>query len=171
MSRQVLTPGQYMPVEGPMIFLAGPMDGAVDWQQAAVDQLGELAPTVHVANPRRELGPGDELSTEQIDWETGFLRRAGNHGVILFWLAAEQQRVPWRAYAQTARAELFEWKARHELAGARLVLGIEEGFGGASYIRRRFEQEARDVPIFAGFDESCVAAAQMARAATPSATR
>ena len=64
-----------------------------------------------------------------------------------------------------ARAQLFEFKARHELAGARLVLGVEENFAGGTYIRRRFEEETVGVPIFRTLEECCVAAAHLARRA------
>ncbi len=106
------------------------------------------------------MAPGDELAPEQMDWETGYLRRAEEHGAIVFWMAAEAEHVPWRAYAQVPRAQLFEYKARHELAGARVVLGVQENFPGGTYIRRRFEQ---GVPLFRTLEECCVAAAHLAR--------
>ncbi len=42
-------------VTGPVIFLAGPIQGALDWQAEAIRQLGDRA---HVANPRRREFPG-----------------------------------------------------------------------------------------------------------------
>ena len=164
-NRQVITPPHYGPVEGPLVFLAGPIDGAPDWQAEALRRVGELDPALAVANPRREFAPGEELASEQIDWETGYLRRAGEQGAILFWMAAETDRVPWRAYAQIARAQLFEAKARHDLAGIRVVLGIEENFAGGSYIRRRFETESVGVPILRTLAECCDAAVRLARRA------
>lgn len=164
-TRQVITPPNYGPVEGPLVYLAGPVEGAVNWQSEALGRLGELDPGLAVANPRRDFAPGEELASEQIDWETGYLRRAGEQGAILFWMAAETERVPWRAYAQIARAQLFEAKARHELAGARVVLGIEENFAGGSYIRRRFETESVGIPSFRTLEECCVAAVHLARRA------
>lgn len=164
-TRRVITPLHYGPVDGPLVFLAGPIDGAPNWQAEALGRLAELAPELAVANPRREFAPGEELASEQIDWETGYLRRAGEQGAILFWMAAEIKRVPWRAYAQIARAQLFEAKARHELAGVHLVLGIEENFAGGSYIRRRFETESVGVPIFRTLAECCEAVVHVARRA------
>ncbi len=169
MLRQIVTPPESRALEGPLVFLGGPIEGAADWQSAAANRLALLAPSVHVANPRRELGPGEELSREQMDWESSYLTRAAADGVILFWLAAEQKRVPWRAYAQTARAQLFEWKVRHELQNARLVVGIEEGFKGARYIHRRFEQDLLGFPIHATLEDCCVAAATLATGEAPRA--
>ena len=164
-ARRVITPPNFGPVDGPLVYLAGPIEGAPDWQSEALERLLSLDPSLNVANPRRPLAAGEELASEQIDWETGYLRRAEQHGAILFWMAAERDHVPWRAYAQIARAQLFECKARHELAGARLVLGIEENFSGGTYIRRRFEQETVGVPVFRTLEECCVAAAHLARRA------
>ena len=164
-AKRVVTPPSFGPVHGPLVYLAGPVEGAPDWQQEALVRLADLDPSLNVANPRRTLAPGEELASEQIDWEMGYLRRAEQHGAVLFWMAAEGERVPWRPYAQIARAQLFEYKARHELAGARVVLGIEENFSGGAYIRRRFEQEAVGVPLFRTLEECCVAAAHLARRA------
>lgn len=164
-STRTISPPHFGPVDGPLVYLAGPIEGAPDWQAEAVARLAALDPSLNVANPRRELAPGEELASEQIDWETGYLRRAEDNGAVLFWMAAERDHVPWRAYAQIARAQLFEYKARHELAGARVVVGIEENFSGGTYIRRRFEQETVGVPLFRSLEECCVAAAHLARRA------
>lgn len=164
-STRVIAPPNFGPVNGPLVYLAGPIEGAPDWQAEAITQLAALDGSLNVANPRRALAPGEELASEQIDWETGYLRRAEEQGTVLFWMAAEREHVPWRAYAQIARAQLFEYKARHELAGARVVLGIEENFSGGTYIRRRFEQETVGVPLFRTLEECCVAAAHLARRA------
>jgi hypothetical protein len=79
--------------------------------------------------------------TRQVDWETHYLRRAATSGAILFGLAKEARHRCERAYAQTSCFELGEWKARHERGEASLVIGIESGFDGASYIRRRLRQD------------------------------
>ena len=116
-ARRVITPPNFGPVDGPLVYLAGPIEGAPDWQSEALERLLSLDPSLNVANPRRPLAPGEELASEQIDWETGYLRRAEQHGAILFWMAAERDHVPWRAYAQVARAQLFECKARPRARG------------------------------------------------------
>jgi hypothetical protein len=95
------------------------------------------------------------MYNEQVDWETYHLRKAGDNGVVLFWLAKEAEHRCDRAYAQTTRGELFEWKALHEIMGARIALGIEEGFTGERYIRRRFAQDCPDVKITNNLKETC----------------
>lgn len=152
--RQVFVPPEYISSEGKCVFLAGPIQGAPDWQNEAIKILTELKPDVVIASPRRP-DPENVDYDSQVDWETQHLRKAGNQGVIMFWLAKEQEQIPGRSYAQTSRAELFEWKVRHERDGAKLVIGIEEGFSGAKYIRKRFGQDCPEVPILDSLEETC----------------
>ncbi|MGV8087399.1 MAG: nucleoside 2-deoxyribosyltransferase domain-containing protein [Candidatus Woesearchaeota archaeon] len=156
----ILIPPNYITLESkPLIFLAGPIQGTTDWQSIAVNYLIEKAPTVYVASPRRTIKFEGEFSAqmyaEQVDWETHHLRHAGKFGVILFWLAKESEHNPNRAYAQTTRFELAEWKMKHEYENVKIVIGIEEGFSGAKYIRRRLSQDCPNIKIFSTLKETC----------------
>ncbi|MDY3562141.1 nucleoside 2-deoxyribosyltransferase domain-containing protein [Gemmata sp. JC673] len=161
MSR-VLFPTAITPIDGPLVFLAGPIQGAPDWQAEAIRWFTEHAPWLSVASPRRldRSQPFDYAA--QVDWETHHLRRAARCGVILFWLAREAVPVPGRAYAQTSRFELAEWKVRHERDGVRLAVGIEDGFSGARYIRHRFGQDCPGVPLASSMSAACAAAVELA---------
>jgi hypothetical protein len=94
---------------------------------------------------------------EQLDWETEHLRRAGSTGAVMFWLARERAHDCARPHAQTTRFELAEWKERAS-RGARVVVGIEPGFTGARYVRRRFAQDCPAVPVCATLEATCRAA-------------
>ena len=72
-----------------IIFLAGPIQGAPDWQAEAISVFTSLKPDITIASPRRETFEGVSYD-EQVDWETENLRKAGRSGVIMFWLAKEQ---------------------------------------------------------------------------------
>ena len=145
-------------LSGPLIFLAGPT-WTVDWQREAIDLLGRIAPDVHVASPRRPIDPQADFDpgayAAQVDWESEHLQRAARRGAVLFWLAAERNHRCDRAYAQTTRFELAEWKERHRIDGAPLALGIEPGFTGARYIRRRFAQDCPAVTIRDDLESTC----------------
>lgn len=151
----IILPPDYPSIDGPLVFLAGPIQGAPDWQVEASRLLGEISPCLHLANPRRGNAPGTVDYGMQVDWETHHLRLAANTGVILFWLAREIESIPGRAYAQTTRFELAEWKMRHERDRARLVVGIEDGFSGARYIRHRFSRDCPQVPLCDSLEEAC----------------
>src|ERR1051326_8779002 len=97
-----------------VLFLAGPIQGTGDWQAEARKIIHAKRPDVLVASPRRDYVPGTFDYGQQVDWETYHLRLAAANGVILFWLAREEEHIPSRAYAQTSRFELGEWKIRHE---------------------------------------------------------
>ncbi|HUD07388.1 MAG TPA: hypothetical protein VMR34_05885 [Candidatus Saccharimonadales bacterium] len=173
--RLFLQPPDLVEVQGPLIFLAGPIQDAPDWQETAKTHIHELDPAIAVASPRKIYTKGAFVYEKQVDWETHSLRRAGEEGVIAFWLAAQEQKrlsiharlgamatllikgtlpLP-RAYAQTSRFELGEWKKNHEYEWTHLTIGIEEGFGNARYIRRRFSQGCPDVKIADSLSEMC----------------
>jgi hypothetical protein len=155
MSRLVISPPDYPEIIGPLVFLAGPIQGAPLWQAEASRLLGEGNPELHVANPRREYASRVFDYAAQVDWETHHLRFAATRGLILFWLAREIEPILGRTYAQTTRFELAEWKVRHERDGVKLVIGIESGFSGAKYIRHRFTQDCSGVPLCDSLEETC----------------
>jgi hypothetical protein len=163
----LILPPDYPEIDEPLIFLAGPIQGARNWQEEAVAIIHRVDPTLTVASPRRPVVFRGEFKEamyeEQVDWETHHLRKAGANGVVLFWLAKEDEHDCGRAYAQTTRFELGEWKERNCRKEGALVLGIEPGYTGARYIRRRFAQDCPLVPIFDSLAEACRTAAQTAR--------
>lgn len=163
--RLLLTPPEIVKTDGTVVFLAGPIQGAPDWQSEAARYIHDIDPSITVASPRKDYPEGTFVYEKQVDWETYFLRTAGRTGVIAFWLAAQVEDTPGRSYAQTTRFELAEWKMRHEYEGVKLTIGIEEGFGNARYIRRRFAQDAPGVPITDSLEDMCRSAVELARGA------
>lgn len=155
MAGKLLLPPVVEDVAGPLVFLAGPVQGAPDWQAQAIAVLGKAAPEIHIASPRRDYLPGEFSLEEQVDWETRYLRLAALRGAIMFWLAREVEHFCDRAYAQTSRFELAEWKVHHQRTGASIVVGIEEGFTNARYIRRRLAQDCPDLRICSSLTETC----------------
>ena len=181
--RQLIQPPEIVETDGPIIFLAGPIQGAPDWQAEAISIIHDIDASVTVASPRKDYPEGTFIYENQVDWETTLLRRAGEVGVVGFWLAAQSQEklkfadrlkasmsllfrgslpLP-RSFAQTSRFEIGEWKMHHEYEGTKLTIGIEEGFGNARYIRRRFEQDCPDVQIADTLEEMCLNAVQLVR--------
>jgi len=154
---KLILPPKLIHVEGPIIFLGGPIQGAKNWQETAIELIHSLAPQITIASPRRDKKfKGDIVEyNNQVDWETTYLRIAAQHGAILFWLAMESEHIPGRAYAQTSRFELGEWKERHARDGTKLIVGIESGFSNEKYIKRRFHQDCPGVPIFSTLEETC----------------
>jgi hypothetical protein len=158
---KVITPPDIKKVDGPIIFLAGPIQGAYDWQKEAIEIISALNKELTIALPRKEYLDKEFIYEKQVDWETHHLNLAAKNGVILFWLAKEDKVVPGRAYAQTSRFELGEWKARSQLGLAKLVVGIEDGFSNSRYIRRRLMQDCPSVPVSESLEETCTNAVKL----------
>ena len=164
--RVITAPETIADLDGAWVFLAGPIKGAPDWQSTALSLLREQAPWLHIANPRR---PALDEKTfdyyEQVKWERTYLRRAAKSGAILFWLANERTHDFDRAYAQTTRAELFDWKGPAGRGEARLAIGIDTAFSGTRYIRHCFSEDAKDVPFFDNLPQLCEAVVEMVQPA------
>jgi hypothetical protein len=159
---RVLLPHEITTVDGKVVFLGGPIQGAPDWQSDAIRMLHQQERGLIIASPRKDYTPGEFDYNSQVDWETHYLRRAAKFGAIMFWLArqVEELKEPGeqfpRAYAQTTRHELGEWRnEKMHRPNMNLVVGIEKGFGNARYIRRRLAQDCPDVPILSSLEDTC----------------
>ena len=159
MPGKILIAPEYADLNGSLVFLAGPIQGAPWWQDIAMVRLALLDPEMHIASPRRKTEYKGEFTQvmydEQVDWETFYLNKAAQDGVILFWCAKEAVHDCKRAYAQTTRGELFEWKVKHEFGKGKIAVGVENGYTGEKYIRRRFSQDCPDVKICSSLEETC----------------
>jgi hypothetical protein len=156
------------PLGSRVIFTAGPIQGAPDWQKQVPPILTELAHedefcdrTLVVANPRARQWHGDYYG--QVDWELRMLERASMSGVILFWLACADPNAvqpPGRAYAQTSRFELGEWVGRKlaDTYSIDLVVGVEEGFPNERYIRHRLAKAFPQMQVHSSLEETVTAA-------------
>lgn len=160
-------PPIYAPVGRPLIFLAGPIQGAPDWQALAIEFILAEAQDLDVASPRRpEAGSaefGEDKYNEQVDWEHDHLAIAAKRGATLFWLAREAVHIPERSYAQTTRFELGEAVTTHRFTGAHVVVGIEDGFTNARYLRRTIAKKAPGIPLCLSLEETCREAIALAR--------
>ena len=104
------------------VFLAGPIQGAEEWQFA----LPEIKNVIWLSPRRHDKELNDFNHSQQVKWETMALRMAN---IVLFWIPKEKEIVSSRSYAQTTRFELGENMAR----GKRIILGAYEGFSGRQY--------------------------------------
>jgi hypothetical protein len=155
-----------IPDNQPVLFLAGPIQGAPFWQKEIIRYLQTPDRTdevVHVTNPRRD-GPlegnfGEEKYLEQVTWEEFYLLRAAEFGGIIFWFAKKDPSQPYepgRAYAQTTRIELGEalgWK-RYK-PSINITIGIEPGYSGSErYIR--FKARQHNLKVYSHIGDTCL---------------
>jgi Nucleoside 2-deoxyribosyltransferase like len=139
----------------PTVFLGGPIQGAWDWRAEVIDFFMNSGLNLYIASPKRdELIKGDfsqEKFNEQVDWESYHLKKAAKCGVILFWLAKETIHDCSRAYAQIV-------KYCNHKNDTKLVVGIEAGFSGSRYIRRRMGQDCKRLVIHDSLQKTIQAA-------------
>lgn len=109
------------------VFLAGPIQGAPEWQNT-VPNSSEIV----WLSPRRDNYDNFNYN-EQTEWETTCMRIAD---VILFWIPGRVEYVEGRDYAQTTRTEFGEYIAR----GKKLIVGIYDEFPGRRYFETKAEQ-------------------------------
>ncbi len=109
------------------IFLAGPIQGAPEWQHEM-----PLIPGVTWISPRRESYDGFDYDS-QTTWETQGLRMSD---AVLFWIPEPAEDIPGRGYAQTTRIEFGEQLAR----GKKLFVGIWPGYNGRQYFENKLQE-------------------------------
>lgn len=159
----ILRVPERLETEGPIVFLGGPIQGTWAWQEEAIQRIHrDIGDSIHIASPRRLLEDGQAFPQdkyfEQVNWEYDYLARAGQYGVIMFWLADEREHICERAYAQTSRYELGFWTARAARGEAKLVLGIMPGFSNEPYIRFMTGKEMPGLHIHSTLASTCSAA-------------
>ncbi|MGI6103137.1 MAG: hypothetical protein ACOYBJ_00725 [Patescibacteria group bacterium] len=155
----------------PWVFLAGPIQGAADWQAQAIELLHAIDPVLNIANPR-SAEPFHGNWRAQVHWESYYLRLAALTGCILFWGAEEQKHTCNRAYAQTTRFELGEWFALHQFLHCQVVIGCHTRFTGMRYLcERYFFTPTESVRVHHNLEAVCTEAAARARMHTERGTR
>jgi len=143
--------------EKPDIFLAGPIQGSIDWQWLACKLLEQELPNVVIANPRMDYGTQNlksDIYNNQVDWETENLDYTVNTGITLFWLPKQSYEVSGREYGRTTRFELGyilgrlyrDWDQFKKL-----VIGIEDEFPGKRYFTKRL----KDYLIHDNLEDTC----------------
>lgn len=127
------------------IFLAGPIQGAPDWHNEFIQKLKDelknvsLNKNIIICSPKRGEIDHNFKYNEQVDWESYYLNKASKHGVVVFWLSNEQNKIEDRSYAQTTRFEIGEWWSKgRSINNFKIVVGAEEGFKGLKYISKKF---------------------------------
>lgn len=148
------------------IFLAGPIQGAPNWQAQAVNRLQDYDSAIgaHVFNPRRPFLAENFNYEQQVMWEKAYLRRAARFGAIIFWFARQDPKLPYekgRAYAQTSRIEfgrVMGWLDTQP--DIKLSIGVEPGYSGSE---KYFKSCAAEfgLPIHTELGKTCDDAAEL----------
>lgn len=154
----------------PVIFLAGPIQGAPDWQSRAVHQISSFKDNdFWLCNPRRSEGTDKSKFDyyEQVSWELDQLTKARDYGAVIFWFAKQDPKVEYpagRAYAQTTRFEMglaCGWKDYNPSIA--ISVGIEDGYVGGNEKYIKHLASRADVEVLASLGAVCLDASQKAQ--------
>ncbi len=169
---KVIIPKTYTKVEEPLIFLAGPIRGAPNWQDEAVEILFSKNENLTIASPRRGIRPeisryiekGDEeYFPRQRTWERHYLDLASKTGCILFWLPGEQEHKCEKVYGAMTRIELGQWMTnyRHDNS-IRFCVGTDNKFSEIHTIVYDLELDAPTKKILGTLEQTCEEAIKLA---------
>jgi len=131
--------------EDVIVFLAGPIQGAPEWQEEFIEKIQKefkdikLNKNIIITSPRRLEKDESFNYDDQVNWESYYLNKASKQGVIVFWMPKEKEKVDGRSYAQTTRFEIGEWWANGQnIKDFEIVVGAEKEFDGLKYITKKF---------------------------------
>ena len=164
MEKRIILPKTYMEkLENPLIFLAGPIRDALDWQEKAIDYILLKDSTIFIANPRwdasfkiRSLAIETKIDyfTRQRSWEKHYLDLALKNGAVLFWLA--------NAPGLMTRLELGQLMSKYQCNPlTRFCVGGDERFSDIGTIRYDLRVDTGK-SIYSTIEQTCDEAIKLA---------
>lgn len=170
---ELIIPKTYVEkITTPLVFLAGPIRGAPNWQDQAIQLLFGQQPDLTIASPRR--GVRDDIASyvllgdehhfpRQRAWERHYLDLASRTGAILFWLPGETEHNCQKAYGAMTRIELGQWMSnyRHN-SKLRICFGTDGRFSEISTIEYDLHLDAPNKPIHRTLEDTCSEALSLA---------
>ena len=170
---KVIIPKTYVQnIEAPLIFLAGPIRSAPNWQDEAIDFLLSQNSDLVIASPRRgvrdKIAPyiakGDEnYFPRQRAWERHYLDIASKTGAILFWLPGETEHNCEKVYGAMTRVEIGQWMTNYRYNNfVRFCVGSDGKFPEMHTIDFDLQIDAPDKKVFLTLEETCTEAVRIA---------
>jgi len=176
MEKRIIMPNAYVNnLRQPIIFLAGPIRYASDWQEKAIDYLISNNKEIIIANPRwdasqriKNLAINGEPNclkskenqlrnylTSQRPWERHYIKIASRTGAVLFWLA--------NAPGLMTRVELGQLMTEYKHDNStKFCVGGEKDFADIETIKDDLSEYAPDKRIFETLEETCSEAIRLA---------
>ena len=155
--RNLLIPERFYELrnDDKLIFLAGPIDSAPEWQDQAVAYLTRKAPHIYIANPRGagtfedQIAPGGKFSRRKREWESDLIDRAAiGPGCVLFWLPKPAAHNCNHPYGSMTRVELGEMIGMHQARpDFNFCVGADETFPDLSPILYDLKKKCNMMPL------------------------
>ncbi len=166
MEKRIILPKTYIEnIDRPLIFLAGPIRDARDWQETAINYIISNNKDVIIANPRwdasdrlRDMalkGKIDGYFPRQRQWERHYLNVASSNGAVLFWLE--------NAPGLTARLELGQLMTQYRYdSSTRFCVGADEHFSDIETIKYDLSVDAPGKIVYSTLEKTCQEAIKLA---------
>lgn len=144
----------------PLIYLGGIEHKTLNWQERAIELLGASDKQIYIANPSRVLPTKDtEEWAIQVEWEIYHQRVASSIGAVMFWLEDNEHS---NYNIDKDIFNIAEWQLHLRYRAKidpnrslKFVLGIDNEFDGAQYIKYRLSQDMPDFHIFSSLSDTC----------------
>ena len=159
-------------LDTPLIFLAGPIMSAPNWQDKAIEILFSLEDNLLIASPRRGIGENiskyvvggyENFFSRQREWERHYLDIASKNGAILFWLPGEAEHNCEKSYGAMTRLELGQWMTRYSYdKNVHFCVGSDGNFSELETIKYDLSLDAPDKKIIGTLEETCKEALRLA---------
>lgn len=175
MTNKLIIPKTYIQkIDVPLIFLAGPIRGAPNWQDNAVTILLEKEKNLMIASPRRGIREAiaqyvvngdDAYFPRQRAWERHYLDLAAKTGAILFWLPGEVEHKCEKAYGAMTRVELGQWMTKSKQdKSVRWCIGSDGKFSELNTLLYDLSLDAPEKEVKKTLEETCAEALLLASA-------
>lgn len=171
MGKLIIPKTYVLDFEVPLIFLAGPIRSAPNWQDDAIDLLFSQEQNLVIASPRRgsrdKIAPyiisGDQnYFPRQRAWERHYLDIASKTGAILFWLPGEAEHDCKKAYGAMTRVEIGQCMTNYKHdKNVRFCVGSDGIFPEIDIITYDLSLDAPDKKICKTLDETCSEAVRL----------
>lgn len=172
MSKLIIPKTYVQELDAPLIFLAGPIRSAPNWQDEAIKILFSKEPNLIIASPRRGIRDniakyiisGNEIYfSRQRAWERHYLDIASKTGAILFWLPGEEEHNCEKVYGAMTRVEIGQWMTRYHFdKKVHFCVGSDSKFSELHTIEFDLKLDAPDKKINKTLEETCAEAIQLA---------
>jgi hypothetical protein len=170
---KVIIPKNYIQdIKSPLIFLAGPIKSAPNWQDKAINFLFSQNSDLVIASPRKGvkdeialyIAQGDEdYFPRQRAWERHYLDVASKTGAILFWLPGETEHNCEKVYGAMTRVEIGQWMTNYKHNNSvHFCVGSDGKFPEIHTIDYDLQLDAPDKKIYSSLEETCAEAVRIA---------